>query len=453
MVKSMFNALGLPKGREPVIVDYTRTAIGKKRGGLLQRIRGDDWIIHCIKTLADRNFEGLNLEKMGEQGLVDCQIGNNSQIGPTALDIGRTAILSAGLPWTIPGTSVNRQCSSSMQTVYNGWMEIVTGDKDIVFAGGVEAQTTFPIMADLNVSMGTYTQTFPPNIKITQSPYVQASVAKYNKDMAGQIEGAELMGRVWNEKIGNTRDEFRLELDELSYASHMKALKPSAIEARGKEITPLKVPKLDENGKQILDENHQMIDSPDTVDIAKVDEAPRPNTSMEKLAKLKGIVKRKTGYLTAGNSCPESDGASCLILTSREYAEQNSLPIRGTLESCFVIGTDPVLMLTGPIAATQGLMKKADVKSLDEMKFIEINEAFSTVVKASTYELGLDWKDPRINQHGGAIAIGHPTGMTGTRLIGSLIHQLEDAQEDYGLATLCIGLGMGFSAIVKREGA
>lgn len=453
MVKSMFKALGLPKGREPVIVDYTRTAIGKKRGGLLQRVRGDDWIIHCVKTLADRNFEGLNLEKMGEQGLVDCQIGNNSQIGPTALDIGRTTILSAGLPWTIPGTSVNRQCSSGMQTVYNGWMEIVTGDKEIVFAGGVEAQTTFPIMADLNVSMGTYVQTFPPNIKITQSQYVQASQEKYNKDMAGQIEGAELMGRVWNEKIGNTRDEFRAELDEISYASHMKALKSSAIEARGKEITPLKVPKFDENGKPILDENHQMIDSPDTVELAKVDESPRPTTSLEKLASLKGIVKRKTGYLTAGNSCPESDGAACLILTSREYAEQNSLPIRGTLENCFVIGTDPVLMLTGPIAATKGLIKKANVKSLDEMKFIEINEAFSTVVKASTYELGLDWKDPRINQHGGAIAIGHPTGMTGTRLIGTILHQLEAAQEDYGLATLCIGLGMGFSAIVKREGA
>ena len=148
----------------------------------------------------------------------------------------------------------------------------------------------------------------------------------------------------------------------------------------------------------------------------------------------------------------ESDGAACMIMTSREYAEQNSLPIRGTLESCFVIGTDPVLMLTGPIAATQGLMKKAET-NLDEMKFIEINEAFSTVVKASTYDLGLDWKDPRINQHGGAIAIGHPTGMTGTRLIGTILHQLEAAQQDYGLATLCIGLGMGFSAIVKREGA
>jgi len=229
---------------------------------------------------------------MGEQGLVDCIIGNNSQIGATALDIGRTAILSAGLPWTIPGASVNRQCSSGMQSVYNGWMEIVTGDKDIVIAGGVEAQTTIPIMADLNVAMGAYVQTVPPNIKITQSPYVQASQDKYGKAMAGQIEGAELMGKVWNEKVGNTRDEFRLELDEISYASHMKALKPSAIEARGREITPLKVPKLDENGKQILDENHQMIDSPDTVDIAKVDEAPRPTTSMEKLAKFCRFVER-----------------------------------------------------------------------------------------------------------------------------------------------------------------
>ncbi|MBN2156155.1 MAG: thiolase family protein [Candidatus Lokiarchaeota archaeon] len=447
----MFKALGLPRGREPVIVDYTRTAIGKKRGGLLRRIRGDDWIVHCIKELANRNFEGLNLEKMGEQGLVDCLVGNNSQIGATALDVGRTALLSSGLPWTIPGASVNRQCSSGMQTVYFGWQEIVTGDKEIVFAGGVEAQTVYPIMADLNVSMGAYVQTVPPNRKITENPYVRASEEKYGHPMAGQIEGAELMGRVWNEKIGNSREEFRLELDQLSLLSHQKALRPSAIEARGREITPIKVPKLDEKGEPILDENHQMIDS--ETEIADVDEAPRPDTSLEKMQKLKGIVKRKTGYLTAGNSCPESDGAACLILTSREYAEQNSLPIRGTLENCFVIGTDPILMLTGPIASTKGLMRKADIKSLDEMKFIEINEAFSTVVKASSYELGLDWKDPRFNQHGGAIAIGHPTGMTGTRLIGTILHQLEDAQEDVGLATLCIGLGMGFAAVVKREGA
>jgi acetyl-CoA acyltransferase len=450
MVKSIFSTLGLPKGREPVIVDYTRTAIGKKRGGLLRRVRGDNWIIHCVKTLADRNFEGLNLEKMGELGLVDCQIGNNSQIGATALDIGRTTILSAGLPWTIPGTSVNRQCSSGMQTVYNAFQEIVTGDKEIVFAGGVEAQTVYPIMADLNVSMGAYVQTIPPNRKITESPYVMASEEKYGHPMAGQIEGAELMGKVWNEKIGNTREEFRLELDEISLASHKKALKPFAIKARGKEITPIKVPKLDEKGNPILDENHQMIDS--ETDIADVDEAPRPSTSLEKLQQLKGIVKRKTGYLTAGNSCPESDGAAAMILTSREYAEQNSLPIRGTLENCFVIGTDPILMLTGPIASVKGLMKKADT-NLDAMKFIEINEAFSTVVKASTYELGLDWRDNRINQYGGAIAIGHPTGMTGTRLIGTILHQLEDSNQDYGLATLCIGLGMGFAAIVKREGA
>jgi len=447
----MFKSLGLPKGREPVIVDYTRTAIGKKRGGLLRRVRGDNWIIECIKELANRNFEGLNLEKMGEQGLVDCIIGNNSQIGATALDVGRTALLSSGLPWTIPGTSVNRQCSSGLQTAYFGWQEIATGDKDIVFAGGVEAQTVYPIMADLNVSMGAYVQTVPPNYLITENPYVIESEKKYDHHMAGQIEGAELMGKVWNEKIGNSWEEFRLELDELSLASHKKALKPSAIEARGREITPIKVPKLDEKGEPILDANHRIINS--ETEIAKVDEAPRPDTSLEKLQQLQGIVKRKTGYLTAGNSCPESDGGACLILASRQYAEQNSLPIRGTIESCFVIGTDPILMLTGPIAATKGVMKKAEIKSLDEMKFIEINEAFSTVVKACTYELGLDWKDPRINQHGGAIAIGHPTGMTGTRLIGTLLHQLENSKKDYGLATLCIGLGMGFTAIVKREGA
>ena len=451
MVKRKWQMLGMPPEKEPVLVDYGRTALGKKRGGTLRRVRGDDMIIHCLRNIVDRTLKDFDLEKMGANGRVDSIIGCNSQIGATALDVGRTSVLAAHLPYTIPGTSVNRQCASGMQTCYFAWQQIATGEKDIVLAGGVEAQTTYPIMADMNVVMpGNKVQTVPPNPQISTSPYVMALAEKYGKRMSGQIAGAEIMGREWNKKIGNSYEEFRLELDQLSVASHKKALKEHAMEMRKKEIFPMEVPALDDDGKPITDPKGRPIEGKTVT--ADQDEGMRPNTSVEKCQKLRGIVRRRKGYLTAGNSCPETDGAAISIWSSREFAEEHGLPIRGTLDNWFVTGTDPILMLTGPIESTKGLMRDAEF-TLDDMDFIEINEAFSTVVKASCHDLGLDWKDPRLNQWGGAIAIGHPTGMTGTRLIGSLIHQLEDAQKTYGLATLCVGLGMGSACIVKREGA
>ncbi|MHA1820452.1 MAG: thiolase family protein [Promethearchaeota archaeon] len=451
MVIDMFKQLGLPKEREPVLVDYCRTALGKKRGGKLRRIRGDDMIVEIIKEIRKRNLEGIDLEKLGREGKADVLIGCNSQIGATALDIGRTAALAAHLPITLPGTSINRQCASGMTTVFFGWQSIVTGNNDLVFAGGVENQTVYPIMADMNVVMpGNRVQTVPPNKKISKHPYIVQKAQEYGQRMAGQIAGAELMGKLWNKKIGNSYEEFRLELDMLSLESHKKALRPEAMEGRGREIVPLEVPKLDEKGEPILDENGDMI--PGQTEIADVDEGMRPNTNLEKMQKLKGIVKRKKGYLTAGNSCPETDGAAITIWASRKFAEEHGLKIRGTLVNAFFTGTDPILMLTGPIEATRGIMKRAQF-SFDDMDFIEINEAFSTVIKAATYELGLDWRDPRYNIWGGAIAIGHPTGMTGTRLIGTVINQLETYQKSYAYATLCVGLGMGAAVVMKRENA
>ncbi|MBD3349958.1 MAG: acetyl-CoA C-acyltransferase [Candidatus Lokiarchaeota archaeon] len=451
MVKSMFSTMGLPKEREPVIVDWKRSALGKKRGGLLRRLRGDDMIVPLLRYIVDENLEGVNFKKLADEGKVDCLVGCNSQVGAMALDIARTTALAAHLPISVPGVSMNRQCASGMTTVWFGWHEILTGDKDIALCGGVEAQTTLPIMADMTiVGPGNKPQTIPPNIKISKHPYILEKSEEYGQRMSAQIPGAELMGKVWNNKIGNLYEEFRLELDELSVNSHMKAKTDHAYEMRGKEILPIKVPKLDEKGEPITDPKGQLIEG--ETDIADVDEGVRPNTTVEKCQKLRGIVKRRKGYLTAGNSCPETDGAAIMMLTSRGFAEEHGLKIRGTIEMMANVGTDPIMMLTGPIEATPIVMKKAET-SLDEMEFIEINEAFSTVVKASCYELGLDWKDPRFNVWGGAIAIGHPTGMTGTRLIGTTLHQLEETQKTYAYSTLCVGLGMGMGCIVKREGA
>jgi acetyl-CoA acyltransferase len=433
----MFSKLGINKKREPVLVDYCRTALGKKNGSFQGRVRGDDLMIHVVKAIVARN-------KSVEKDIGDLICGCNSQIGTCALDIGRTVSLAAGLPWTVPGVSINRQCASGMQCCYFAWQEIATGAADVVLAGGIESQNEYPIMADMNVG----NETIPPNKGISMSPYVMESSKKYNGVISGQINSAEIMGRVWNEKTGMTYEAFRKELDELSLYSHQKAAKTYA--QRAKEIIPMKVPKLGENGKPILDENYNMIEG--QTDIADKDESIRANSTLEKLQSLPGIVSRKKPYLTAANSCPTTDGAAVTLWTTRGYAEEHGLKIRSTLESCFVCGTDPVLMLTGPIDAVPGALKKAELK-LDDMDFIEINEAFSTVVKASTYELKFDWKDKRLNQYGGAIAIGHPTGCTGARLLGTMTHMMEDSGKKYGIGSLCVGLGMGIAGIMKREGA
>lgn len=432
--------------REPVLVDYVRTPIGKK-GGKVVRLRGDDLTIHCVNALVDRNkWLKDNLKLAG-----DVIMGCNSQIGSCALDIGRTTALGSKLDWVTPGVSLNRQCASGMQATHFGWMEIASGEKDVVIVGGVEVQNAYPIMADMIVDG----QTIPPNKKILQNPTVAASSKKYGVDMfpnqpnishlaqmAGQIASAELMGHVWKA----TREA----LDEISYNSHMKANKPEAWKGRGKEIVPIEVPKLNEAGKPILDDNGDFVKG--QTEMADKDEGVRPNTTLEKLAELKPIVLRKSGLLTAGNSCPTSDGANAALWMTRGLAEQLGVKIRASLVGCVAVGTDPTLMLTGPIDACKAVMKRCDC-SLDDMDYIEMNEAFSTVVYACCKDLGIDVKDKRLNQWGGAIAIGHPTGMTGCRLLGTLTNQMETYGKSYGFGTLCVGLGMGIGGIMKREGA
>jgi len=429
--------------REPVLIDHVRTPIGR-RNGTIVRNRGDDLVAHCYRTLIKRN--NFDLKIIGDS-IVSC----NSQIGDCALDIGRTAALAAHLPVSVPGFSLNRQCASGAQAVMLAWQAIASGICDCVICGGVEVQNRYPIMSDAYIFDEEQNKPVmvAPNKDILTNPEVAEKLKEYNTSFAGQINSAHDMGVVWMKKSGKSTDEFRKEMDSLSLHSHKKAC--STWDDRNKEIEPIWCPKLDEKGKPTLDNTNRVAQDTSLSVLTKQDEAPRPETSLEKLASLRTIIGRKSqAFLTAGNSCPTSDGAAAQLWMTRRLAEELGLKIRATIINFVAVGTDPVLQLTGPIKAMPEVLKRADM-TFDDMAFIEINEAFSPVVYACCYDLGLDWNDPRFNVWGGAIALGHPTGMTGCRLIGTNLHQLEKTGKEYAISSMCVGLGMSTATIIKNE--
>ncbi|MBD3254636.1 MAG: acetyl-CoA C-acyltransferase, partial [Candidatus Lokiarchaeota archaeon] len=436
----------------PVLVDYVRTPVGKKRGTLV-RHRGDDLMIHCYETLLNRNDFDKNL-------IGDSIVACNSQIGECALDIGRNVALAAHLPYEVPGMSVNRHCASGSQAVLSAWQAIASGIHDAVICGGIEIQNKFPIGADAYIYDEELKKPMmiAPNKKILSNPGVAAKLKEYNTTIAGQINSAHVLGVHYYSKHkgismkefkGDYRDDLKHDLDEISLLSHEKAC--STWDERGKEIEPIWCPKLDENGKPMLDDKNNVSKDESLSILTSRDETPRPGTSMEKLAKLRTIIGRKSkAFLTAGNSCPTSDGAAAQIWMTRELANELGLRIRATLVNFSIIGSDPVLMLDGPIKAIPEALNRADM-TLDDMAFIEINEAFSPVVWACCKELNIDWKDPRFNPWGGAIALGHPTGATGARLIATNVSQLEQSGKEYAISSMCVGFGMSIATIVRNE--
>ncbi|NVM18869.1 MAG: thiolase family protein [Candidatus Lokiarchaeota archaeon] len=429
--------------REPVLVDYVRTPIGRRKG-TVGRHRGDDLVVHCYQTIAKRNEFDLSI-------IGDSMVSCNSQIGDCALDIGRTSALAAHFPVSIPGMSINRQCASGAQSVMSAWQAIASGIHNAVICGGVEVQNRYPIMSDSFIFDKEQNKPVmvAPNKKILSNPEVAEKLKEYKTSFAGQINSAHDLGLHWMNKSGKTLEEFRFELDSLSYSSHQKAI--TTWDERAKEIEPIWCPKLDDDGKPMLDENNEVAKDSSLSVLTERDEAPRPNTSIETLAGLRTIIGRKSkAFLTAGNSCPTSDGAAVQLWMTRELAEEYGLKIRASIMSYAVVGTDPVLQLTGPIKAMPEALKRANL-TFDEMSFIEINEAFSPVIFACCYDLGLDWRDQSFNPWGGAIALGHPTGSTGTRLIGSNIHQLEQSGKEFAISSMCVGLGMGAATIVRNE--
>ncbi|NKE06996.1 thiolase family protein [Mesobacillus selenatarsenatis] len=381
--------------REVVIVEAVRTPVGRRKG-LLKDIRPDELAAQVLKEVVNR--AGI------DAGLVeDVILGSVTQAGEQAGDIARVAALTAGFPIEVPGTTIDRQCGSSQQAVHFAAQAILAGDMDVVIAGGVENMTRVP--------MGSNYQDANPFSPKLREQY----------EMIHQGLSAERIA----EKYGFTRSE----LDEFSAESHRRALKAQAEGYFKKEIMPLEVTL--ENGETTL-----MTD----------DSGPREGTTPEVLAGLKTVFK-EDGVIHAGNASQISDGAGVLLLMSREKAEELGLKPRFKVHTRVVVGSDPTLMLTGPIPATEKVLKKAGLK-LEDIDVFEVNEAFAPVPMAWLKETGAD--PAKLNPNGGAIALGHPLGASGARLMISMMHELERTGGRYGLQTMCEGHGMANATIIER---
>ncbi|TYS47980.1 thiolase family protein [Bacillus infantis] len=380
--------------REAVIVEAVRTPIGKKNG-ILKNIRPDELAAFILNELTER--AGLN------SSLVDDVImGCVSQTGEQSGDIARIAALIAGFPVEVPGVAIDRQCGSSQQAVHFAAQAILAGDMDIVIAGGVESMSRVPIGSSFQ------------GAKLSEN-------LQRKHEMIHQGLSAERIA----EKYGFSRQQ----LDEFSLESHGKALKAQAEGKFERELAPIEA--LQDDGKML---------------VASEDSGPRKDTSLELLGTLKPAFM-ENGRIHAGNSSQISDGAAALLIMSRDKAESLGLRPRFRILTRTVVGSDPTLMLTGPIPATEKALQKAGL-SIQDIDIFEVNEAFASVPLAWLKETGAD--PAKLNPNGGAIALGHPLGASGARIMTGLIYELERTGGRYGLQTMCEGYGMANATIIER---
>lgn len=380
--------------REAVVVEMVRTPVGK-RNGVLSGIRAEDLAAKPLREVVKRAGISASLVE-------DVIFGCVSQFGEQSFDIARVAALQAGYPIEVPGTTIDRQCGSSQQAVHFAAQAIISGDMDVVVAGGIESMSRVPMGSNRG--------------KVQFSDEI---TSKY--EMIHQGLSAERIVDKW----GFTREE----LDEFSLGSHKKAIQAQQEGRFEREIMPVEVTLPDGSTAVIKD-----------------DEGPRGDTSLEKLGGLKPSFI-ESGSITAGNSSQISDGANAILLMSREKAEELGLKPRFRILTRTVVGSDPTLMLTGPIPATTKALEKAGL-TIDDIDIFEVNEAFAPVTLAWLKETGADPK--KLNPNGGAIALGHPLGASGGRLMITMMHELERTGGRYGLQTMCEGHGMANATIVER---
>ncbi len=400
--------------REAVIVEAVRSPIGK-RNGSLKDLHPVDLLAEVLKELVNRS--GV------DPGLVEDNItGCVSQVGEQSLNVGRNAWLASGFPEDIPATTVDRQCGSSQQAIHFAAQGVMAGAYDLVVASGVENMTRVPMGSSM---MG-------------QNPFGQQLLARYDGKLVPQGISADLIASKWN----ITREES----DDFSYRSHVKAAAATRAGYFKREMLPLKVTGPD--GEQILldyDEGIRM--EPDRERMRSLQPAFL-NPGMEEL-----FPGQLNWTVTAGNSSQISDGASAVLIASREKAEELGLTPRARFLSFALAGDSPILMLTAPIPATRRALARAGLE-LDDIDVVEINEAFASVVLAWQRELGIsdEWLDEHVNPNGGAIAVGHPLGATGAKLMTTMLHELERRGGRYGLQTMCEGGGMSNATIIERLG-
>ncbi len=365
--------------REALILDAVRTPVGRQDGAL-RAWRPDDLAAGVLVALVKRN--GVDAARVD-----DVVLGCVTQIQEQGVNVARNAVLAAGFPVSVPGTTVNRLCASSLQACAFAAQAVMAGQADLVIGGGTESMTRVPMGSDAGA--------FSPRI-----------LDRF--DLVPQGISAEFIAEKWGFS--------RRRLDEFSFESHQRALKADF----KPEILP--------------------------VDGVTADEGPRKDTSLEKMAALKPAFK-EGGVITAGNSSQISDGAAALLIASPDMAGRLDRRPRARFVATAAAGVDPTIMLTGPIPATEKVLRLAGLQVKD-IDLFECNEAFAPVVLAWMKEVGVE--PARVNVNGGAIALGHPLGCSGARLLTTLLYEMERRGVRRGLATMCIGLGQGVATIIER---
>jgi 3-oxoadipyl-CoA thiolase len=400
--------------KEVFIVDALRTPIGKY-GGTLRDVRPDDMAAGVIKEIAKRNFDSKNIDK---ELIEDVILGCANQSGEDNRNVARMSALLAGLPVKVAGSTVNRLCGSGMQAVIDGARAIALNEGDIIIAGGTESMTRAPFV------MPKANDAFSRNAVV------------YDTTIGWRFTNPKLAKMYYPFSMGETAENVaarykisRERQDEFAYGSQMKA-KSAILAGKFKdEIVPVE------------------ISFKDQVKIFDVDEFPRLDTTIEKLAKLKPAFVKENGTVTAGNSSGINDGACAILLVSEDKAKELGYQPRARLVSSAVAGVEPDCMGLGPIPASRKALERAGLK-VDDINLIELNEAFAAQAIACIDELQLDIN--RVNVNGGAIALGHPLGMSGARLITTLLYEMEKRNLRYGLAAMCIGVGQGIATIWER---
>lgn len=400
--------------KDAFIVDGVRTAFGKFTG-TLSTVRTDDLGAIPIKAITEKN-SNIPLDAYD-----DVIFGCANQAGEDNRNVARMCALLAGLPWSVPGETINRLCSSGMSAIIHANRAIKAGDGDVFIAGGVEHMTRGPWV------ISKVSRPFGRDAQMHDSSFGWRFVNKKMKELYG-VDG---MG-VTAENLAEMYNISREDQDKFAMWSQLKAASAQKSGRLAKEIVDVSIPQR----------------KADPI-IFNQDEFIKANTSLEVLGKLRTAFKKEGGTVTAGNASGLNDGAAAVIVASQDAVDKYDLQPLARIVSSAVVGVEPRIMGIGPVYASQKALKKAGL-TLDDMDIIELNEAFAAQSLACTRELGLKDDDPRINPNGGAIAIGHPLGVSGTRIMHSAALELKLQNKKYALVSMCVGVGQGYATIIER---
>ena len=399
--------------REAYIIDAVRTPIGSFRG-ILAPVRADDLAAIPIKALLEK------YPNVPKDAIDDVILGCHNQAGEDNRNVARMALLLAGLPYSVPGETINRLCSSGMSAIIHANRAIKANDGDVFISGGMENMSRGPLVISKS------TLAYGNDSKMEDSSFGWRFVNPKLHD----LYGTDTMG-ITAENLAELYSISREDQDLFAYNSQMKASKAQINGVLAEEICPVEIP---QRKKDAI--------------IVNQDEFIKPNSSLEKLATLRTVFK-KDGTVTAGNASGLNDGAAAMLVVSEEALKKYNLKPKARIVTSAVVGVEPKVMGIGPVYATKKALQKAGLK-LSDMDVMEFNEAFSTQALACTRQLGLEDDDPRINPNGGAIAIGHPLGMSGTRIVQAATNELIRTGCRYALATMCVGVGMGYAVIIEN---